>query len=138
MTGLRPLTDTDATVPDVFLHGVAHQITEALTYVRLKHLAAWERLRPQPRYAITLHTWDSWDRLGDRLGARLGTHVWHPTHWSEHYATLADLPATTPSAVPTPHQTARAARPVVRTRRQAVRAQERAGQPLLALLGGDV
>lgn len=107
MDGLHPVPDE--TLPDVFLGDVPYQITHALTFLRLKHLAAWGA-------PVTLHPWDSWERLGDRLGARLGLHIWHPAHWEAHYAALPDVPASTPGAVPLTMA-------MVRAERQAAHAQ---------------
>lgn len=91
MEGLSPIED--ATLPDIFLNEQPYQITEARTYFRLKHLAGWGA-------TITLHPWDTWERLGDRVAARLTYHLWHPSHWDAYYAALPDVPASTPGAVP--------------------------------------
>lgn len=39
-------------------------------------------------------------RKEKRVTERLAQHVWHPSHWDAYYAALADVPASTPGAVP--------------------------------------
>jgi hypothetical protein len=98
MDGLHPVDEP--TLPDVFVRGQPMQITQAPTYFRLKNLAAWGA-------DIQIHPWDTWDRLADRIGTRLGKHIWHLSHWDTYYATLPDVPASAPGAVPTTRAEAR-------------------------------
>lgn len=116
MDGLRLLHDADAVLPDVFLAGVPYQITAGFAYWRLRHIAAWERLQAWRVPTIRLHEWETWEQLGDRIGSRLGVHIWHPRHWDQHYATMVDVPASTPGAVPL-------TRALVREKRREQRAQ---------------
>ena len=109
MPGIVPLAPEDPAVPDVFIGDLPCQLTEARTFFRLKHLAAWGA-------EVSLHPWDTWDRLGERLGARLGLHVWHPAHFDQYYETLEEQPASTPGAVPLTMQ-------MVREKRREAKAQ---------------
>ena len=100
MEGLEPL-DNERGLPDVFVRGQAMRLTQARAYFRLKNLQMWG-------VDIHLHPWDTWEHLADRLDARFGRHIWHLSHWDAYYATLPDVPASTPGAVPLTRAMARA------------------------------
>lgn len=100
MEGLEPV-DNERELPDVFVRGQPMRMTQARAYFRLKNLQMWGA-------EVELHPWDTWDRLADRLDKRLGRHIWHPAHWDGYYATLPDVPASAPGAVPLTRAMARA------------------------------
>lgn len=59
---------------DFFYEDRGYRFATAQAYFLVKNYQQWGA-------RIRLHSWDTWDKLGDRLGERLGQHIWHPSHW---------------------------------------------------------
>jgi hypothetical protein len=110
MEGIEPVGEHEGPA-DVFLDGRPIRITQARTYFRLKHLASWLGMCKKPgAHTIELHVWETWDALAVRIEHRFGKNLWYPSHWDQYYATLPEMPASTPGAQPRTMADVRAAR----------------------------